>query len=506
MTPNTLRLADGRAAVRRIIAALVVALVAASTLVAVPNGAEAKEPRDLIKTKTLDNGLEVIVLPDPSLPIVTIEMAVKNGAFTEPPKYNGLSHLYEHMFFKGNAVIPNQEAYLERMRELGIVFNGTTSTERVNYFFTLPKDNFEEGMEFMYNAITSPKFDEEEFEKEKKVVIGEVDRNESNPYYWFGQAIEEKLWYAHPSRKDPLGDRKSVLGATVDQMNTMQERYYVPNNSALLIAGDVEPEKAFEIAKEMYGEWEKGPDPFEKWPVPEHPELKEKSYLTVERDVKVPYVQFSWHGPSVTEDPKATYAADVLSFILSQPTSRFQKRLVESGLTLGAGISYYTQARTGPINVNAQVAPQNLKKAIRAVLEEIHRLEDPDYYTDEQLESAKTILAVQDTYDREKTSSFAHTVSFWWATAGLDYYLDYVENLKAVTRADIARYVKEYIGDDPYVMGVLLSKEQKEQLGLTDEKLAEMVKEIEKELEAERAGEKSKDKANVEDSGEANES
>jgi zinc protease len=483
MTQNFLR-----TNARRIIAVLSVALVAAASVVAFPEGADAQEPREVVQTKTLDNGLEVIVLSDPSLPIVTIEVAVKNGAFTEPPKFNGLSHLYEHMFFKGNAVIPNQEAYLERMRELGIVFNGTTSTERVNYFFTLPVDNFEEGMEFMYNAITSPKFDEEEFEKEKQVVIGEVDRNESNPYYWFGQAIEEKLWYAHRSRKDPLGDRESVLGATVEQMRTMKERYYVPNNSTLLIAGDVEAEAAFKLAEQMYGEWEKAADPFEKWPVPEHPPLKEKSYLTVERDVKVPYVQFSWHGPSVTEDPKATYAADVLSFILSQPTSRFQKRLVDSGLTLGAGISYYTQARTGPINVNAQVAPQNLEEAIRVLLDEVNRLQDPDYFTDEQLESAKTILSVQDIYDREKTSAFAHTVSFWWATAGLDYYLDYIPNLKAVTRDDITRYVSEYIIDKPYVMGVLLSPEQKEQLGLTDEKLAEMVEKVKAEVDDEEPG------------------
>jgi zinc protease len=187
----------------------------------------------------------------------------------------------------------------------------------------------------------------------------------------------------------------------------------------------------------------------------------------------------------VTKDPKATYAADVLSFILSQPTSRFQKRLVESGLTLGAGISYYTQARTGPINVNAQVAPQNLEKAIRALLEEVNRLQDPAYFTDEQLESAKTILAVQDIYDREKTSAFAHTVSFWWATAGLDYYLDYIPNLKAVTRQDISRYVSQYIIDKPYVMGVLLSPEQKKKLGLTDEKLAEMVEKVQKQVEDE---------------------
>lgn len=471
---------------RRLVAALIVGL---ATILAGQTAGWAQESAaaDLIQQKTLSNGLDVIVIPDPSLPIVTVEVAVKNGAFTEPPDFNGLSHLYEHMFFKGNAVIPNQEAYLERMRELGIVFNGTTSTERVNYFFTLPSDNLEPGLKFMYDAITSPKFDTEEFAKEQKVVTGEIDRNESSPYYWFGQEMEKRLWYEHPSRKDPLGDRETVLASTVDMMRQMQKRYYVPNNSALLIAGDVEPEAAFAQAEKIFKKWKKGPDPHAKWPVPEHPPLEDTSAFVVERDVKVPYVQMSWHGPSVDEDPGATYAADVLSYILSQPTSKFQKALVESGLTLNAGLGYYTQRYTGPINLTAQVEADNLKPAIKGLLAELKKLENPDYFTDEQLESAKTILAVQDLYSREKTSAFAHTVSFWWAVAGPEYYIDYIPNLKKVTRQDIADYVSTYISGKPFVAGVLLSPDVREQLGLSEEALMGIIEEAQAEVAQEKA-------------------
>ena len=108
-----------------------------------------------ISTHKLDNGLEVIVIENHSVPLVTVELDVKNGSYTESPEYDGLSHLYEHMFFKANASIPNQEAYMERLRELGATFNGTTSEERVNYFITFPKDSLEQGMVFMYNAGTA---------------------------------------------------------------------------------------------------------------------------------------------------------------------------------------------------------------------------------------------------------------------------------------------------------------------------------------------------------------
>lgn len=443
-----------------------------------PLTATGQRAPDIIKNKTLANGLDVIVLPSKAVPIATVEICVKNGAFTEPPPFNGLSHLYEHMFFKGNAVIPNQEAYLARMRELGIVFNGTTSNERVNYYFTLPSDNLEAGLEFMRDAITTPKFDPDEFEKEKKVVIGEVDRNESSPYYWFSVAMDEKIWFEHQTRKDPLGDRETITTATVDKMRTMKDRYYHPNNSALLVSGDVDPEKVFALAEEIFGGWDKGPDPFEANPVPEHPPLDGNQYVIVEKDVQTPVLQLQWHGPSVDDDPKATFAADVLSYILSQPTSKFQKNLVESGITLNAGISYYTQRFTGPITMSAQAETANVEKALGAMLAELEKLTLPGYYSDEQLQSAKTILAIEDLYDRENMASFTHTVSFWWATASLDYYRSYVENLKSVTRADINRYVNQYILGKPFVAGVLLSSQDRASLGMSTERLRTLVAQV----------------------------
>ena len=97
----------------------------------------------------------------------------------ESPEYNGLSHLYEHMFFKGNKVTPNQEKYLKRLNELGASWNGTTQTERVNYFLTLPSENLREGTMFLRDALFYPLFEQKELERERVVVLGEFDRNEA---------------------------------------------------------------------------------------------------------------------------------------------------------------------------------------------------------------------------------------------------------------------------------------------------------------------------------------
>ena len=115
-------------------------------LLAFSSEAQEKLPANFFMKK-LNNGLQVLVIEDNSVPLATIEIVVKNGAYTESPEYDGLSHLYEHMFFKANKDLPSQEKFMERVSELGVVFNGTTSNERVNYFITLNNSKIKEGLE-----------------------------------------------------------------------------------------------------------------------------------------------------------------------------------------------------------------------------------------------------------------------------------------------------------------------------------------------------------------------
>lgn len=423
-----------------------------------------------IHSTILANGLQVIVIEDHSLPVVAIEIAVHAGAFVEPEDLNGLSHLYEHMFFKGNEAIPDQEAYMARQRELGMLWNGTTSSERVNYFFTLGSDRLCEGMIFMSNAIRTPLFRDDELVRERVVVLGEFDRNEASPYYWMREAVDQALWSEYPSRKNALGDREIVSTATVQQMEWFRQTYYIPNNSALLLAGDVTPEAGFALAEEVFGLWEPGPDPFEANPTVDHPPMEQSTAAIVEQDVQAATIMIGWHGPSVVDDPAATFAADVFSFIISQPAHRFQQNLVESGVTLGAGVSYYTQANTGPIYMTAAMLPNRVEESLGLMRAEIEQFTDPLYFTDEQLETAKTLLAVSELYSRQQTTEWVHTVSFWWAVAGLDYYLDYVQNLQAVTREDVVRYINSYITYQPYVMSVLVDSGVRATLDLTPER------------------------------------
>jgi len=429
-------------------------------------------PEAKIISQLLPNGLEVIVMEDHSIPLVTIELAVKNGSYTEPPELNGLSHLYEHMFFKQNRAIANAEAYLRAIGQMGIAYNGSTREEVVEYYFTTTSPNIRTAMQFMKDAARYPLFDEREFAREQQVVIGEIDRNESNPFFPLQQEMNNRLFYRYTSRKNPLGNRQTVSGATTAMMRLIQQRYYVPNNSSLVVTGDVDPQEVYKMAQEFYGDWaRREKDPFVEFPLVEHPPLPKSEGAVVTSPVQNVVINIGWHGPSIGKDNPATYAADVFSFILRQPNSRFQRNLVDSGLVTGVDLSYYTQRNVGPIQLLAQTTPDKAHAAIKAIYDEIAHFNDKDYYTDEQLESAKALLEADDLYSREKTSDYTHTLSFWWASTGLEYFRGYLPRLRTTSRADISRYVTTYIQGKPHVGLALMSSDAQAKIKVQPEEL-----------------------------------
>ena len=222
--------------------------------------------------KSLKNGLQVIVIENHSVPLVTVELAVKNGSYTEPPEFNGLSHLYENMFFRTNER-SRTEGYMDGIGELGAQYNGTTREEVVNYYYMAIKTGLRPVMTIMRDALRYPLFDPNELKQEIQIVLDEFSRNEANPYYHLNSAVEHKLWYKYYSRKNPLGERDVIATCTPEKMRTIQNKFYVPNNTALVVAGDVTAAEIFKMAEELYGDWPAGENPFVKNPLVPHPAL-----------------------------------------------------------------------------------------------------------------------------------------------------------------------------------------------------------------------------------------
>ena len=455
---------------RRLAALLLLAVAPPAVVGLLPAPLRAQSRAELekiLQRRVLPNGLEVIVIENHGVPLATIEIDVKNGSYTQTPEYAGLAHMYEHMFFKANTMYPRPEEFSDRAAELGASYNGTTSEERVNYYMHLPADSLEGGMSFMAAALRSPSFRQDELERERQVVLGEYDRQEASPFFALTTEVTKKVYPGQWSRKNTIGDREVIRTVTPEKMREIQRRYYVPNNSALIVTGDVTPARVFELAENYYGDWARGADPFVADPIPPIPPIERDEAVIASAPVSAVTVLLQWQGPSVQKDPAATYAADVFSDALNAATSGFQRRLVDSGLFESVGVNYYTLNQVGPITISGQTSPDKLRRALAALDVEIAKLDDAGYFTPAQLAETKVLRAVSSAFGVERTSGLTHTVGFWWSVADLEYFMGYNDTMAKQTPADLQRYAARYIVGKPRITGVLIAPEAQAQLKLT---------------------------------------
>jgi len=413
--------------------------------------------------KTMPNGLGVLVIEDSSVPLATIMITCKNGAYTEPPEFNGLSHLYEHMFFKANKDYNSDGDFYKRVSELGMKFNGSTSFENVNYYFILPSYNLSQGLDFMNSAIRYPKFDPKEMARENIVVDDEFQQDESSPFYALDDAMNRHIWGDMYSRKNPLGNHQVIRQATPALMDSIKNKYYFPNNCLLTVAGDVKHDEVYKEVEQIYDSWQPSAfDPFKKWPIPEVKPLQKTDYFIVESQLsQVPLIMLEWQGPDTRNDVNATYAADVFSYIVSENSSKFKTAMLQSGLATDVSIGYLTMSHVGPITINIDPNPQKIKECMAEVKKQIALMDNDDYITDQQLVAAKRKFEVRAIKEQEVTSDFTQAISFWWASTSISYFTTYIDNLDKITRADLQSYVRKYIKNKPYCAGLLINPDLK---------------------------------------------
>ncbi|MBD3279010.1 MAG: hypothetical protein GF388_11980 [Candidatus Aegiribacteria sp.] len=408
------------------------------------------------QVRQLDNGLDVIVCPDDISPVVTICIAVKTGATCETPETNGLAHFYEHMFFKGNEALPDQTAYNRRMGEMGIIRNGTTATEKVQYFITLGSERFREGLKFMYDAITSPLFDMEEMEREREVIMNEYSRGLSHPFHNLYKAREEVIYASAPWRQSAIGVPDVIQAASPPAMHDFQERYYTPDNSALIIAGNVDYEEAFRIAEEEFSSWEYGGrSNYDS--LPRLVSIARDTTVYVDSPAGIGYVSVVYEGPSISTEPEDSYPADVWGSYLSLMSREFYTDLVTNGPFTDIYGSYYTQRYSPTISFGGTVPPELVEEARELLLQEIEQLQEPDYYDAQGIQLAMDELYRNRILKEETSRDVAvESLPFWWVVAGdLNYYETYQDNLNDVQPEDIHHFLQKWIAHRPRAVFVM---------------------------------------------------
>ncbi|WNG43122.1 insulinase family protein [Archangium minus] len=409
-----------------------------------------------VHSRRLDNGLEVVVVERHALPLVTVELAVRAGAQVESPEYNGLSHLFEHLF-------GSDEDRRARLRELGVKTSAFTSVELVDFPFSTTPEHLEGVLTYLRDGLVSPRLHSEALKREQVGVTNEMNQMESMAGQTLYREVHRRLWWKYPSYKDQLGTRQAVLGATPEHLRTLHARYFVPNNSLLVVAGDVRAADVFAQVERVFRGWARAPDPFELYPRVVHPPLKGSEVVVDHEPVGMVKGGFHWQGPS-GEGPGAELAsaARLLGYLTEDPTSHFQKALVESGTCVSASLSWYEQRNVGPLDLDFEAAPERVDECLRAVLAELTRLKD-EGLTDEALRAAVRRMEVDQALDRERTRLFSRRLVLGWSVASVGAYLTSLEDARRVRREDLVRLLDTYVLGKPFVLGVMLSPEVAEQ-------------------------------------------
>ena len=410
----------------------------------------------MVRDTVLANGLHVIVVRNPTVPLATVRVVVRTGAFTQfTPQDEGVPHLLEHMLFKSDEGPGgfSDDAYKAEV----LTHNATTGDEEVSYFLTLPSKNLERGIKLLADLVRSATFDSEALRTEQRVVVGELQRRAGEPQQLLYYHASTHLWGDGWARKNPAGNVPAVMAANPDRLKGFFRKYYVPNNSALVVTGDVTAPEAFALAAKSFQSWKRGDDPFKDMPVMPMPPLKATRTGVVEADVTDITFLVRWHGPSVTTDAAGTYAADVFGELVNHPLSGIQRRLVDTGLFQSVSMGYQIAKNVGPIELYARTTPEKLEAAGAALKLEVRKFAEPGYFTDEDVVIAKKRQQVLTAFQFESATSLAAPVANAWSVAGLEYYMGYLDNVHAQTPADVQRFVQTYLAGKPMTVTVLIS-------------------------------------------------
>ena len=408
---------------------------------------------------TLPNGLRIIVKEDHRSPVVVSQLWYRIGAQDEPDGLTGISHVLEHMMFKGtNRLKPNEFSRI--IAEHGGRENAFTGYDYTGYYQQLEKSRLPISFELEAERMRNLKLDDEEFRKEVKVVMEERRlRTEDRPEALTFEKFMATAYTTHAYKNPVIGWMPDLERMTAADARTWYERWYAPNNATLVVVGDVNPVAVFALARRHFG------------PVPrrelariasaqEPPQTAERR-ARVSAPAEVPYLILGYHVPALAPDDKSyePYALDVLAGILGGGNSaRLARELVrEQKLAASADAGYSPIARSpGLLMLDGTPATghtiDELERALRA---QIARLREQPV-TEDELNRVKAQVVAGNIYGRDSVIGQAMQIG-QLVVSDLDWRLQdtFVRRLKAVTAREVQDVAQKYLVDNNLTVTIL---------------------------------------------------
>jgi zinc protease len=409
---------------------------------------------------TLDNGLDVVVIPDHRAPVVTHMVWYRVGSADEAAGQSGIAHFLEHLMFKGTDKHPTG-AFSQRVSAIGGEENAFTTYDYTAYFQRVAKENLGEMMEFEADRMTGLVLTDAAVATERDVVINERrDRTDKNPDALLGEALQRMLYRNHPYGRPVIGWMHEIEALDRSTALAFYKRYYTPNNAILVVAGDVTPEEVRSLAEDTYGKIAARPDAV-RIPRPEEPPAVGATTVTV-RDARVrePQIQQAYVVPSVmTAEGREAEALSVLAEILGgNSTSRFYDGVVRGdGPATYAGAAYLAQGVDDTRFLvygmpKPGVSLRDLETAMEAVIADIR----DNGVNEEELDRAKRSAVAQAIFSLDSQTALANIVGRSLIVGStLENVQSWPSRIQAVTAADVQAVAAEYLQVDRSATGYL---------------------------------------------------
>ena len=402
-----------------------------------------------VQETVLPNGLTVLVKEVRNAPVVSFSVWYRVGSRNEHTGITGMSHLLEHMLFKGTQKLRLGE--IARTLSLnGAAFNASTYNDWTNYYATIASDRLELAMSIEADRMVNSRIDKADLESEMTVVRSELEGGENSPGRLLWKNVVATALQAHPYRWPVIGWRSDVENVSRDALYQYYRTHYGPNNAVAVIVGDVATAEALRLARKYFGPLKPIPKPPEVHTV-EPPQRGERRVI-VRRSGSLPMVMVAWKAPAAGHAD--TYALDVLGGVLGEGrTSRLYQALVDKGVASGVDAGSPTLRDPYLFYVNATARPGVTAERLETgLLEEVERV-GASPITDEELTRAQRRAEADFVFQANSVTAQARQLGYWAMIGDWRFLTTYLDRIRALTPADIQAVARRTFTADTRTIG-----------------------------------------------------
>jgi len=400
---------------------------------------QAQLPLQKVINFKLPSGLEVVMQENDAAPVVAIQIWVKTGSAYETEAEAGISHLIEHMVFKGTKHYkPGEIAKI--IEGSGGSINAYTSFDYTVYHVVMPASKWRVGLSVLADMVQNALFDPQELTSEKKVVLEEINKDEDSPFYILSNTLFSTAYTVHPYRRPIIGYTKTVSTFSREDILRYYKKWYQPANMVAVIVGDINREEVKAALNQLFP----ASNPVSVFNPPQEPPPRELRIITLKKPFKETYLGLGFPIPGIGNED--TYALDVLSEILGgSESARLNVALkLKRSIVHSIGTHAFTPKGPGLFIIQSLLEVKNLHSALKEIFTQIEKIKN-EGVSSEELAKAKLNLESDFIYDQETMEGWGKTLGFFQVVEeDARKCKEYLTNIRAVTEERVKEVARKY--------------------------------------------------------------